>query len=121
MIIRTLILTLCISITACCTSKKSTTDANMDSTEKSEIMMTDAKMMEAGFKQGVIVASNIEGDCPFTIKIDGDQPYFLDPINLDDMYKKDGMKIWFTFNGLRMMNRCEKANPVNVNEIQVRK
>jgi len=46
-----------------------------------------------------------------------------DPINLDESFsafKQDGMKVWFTFAGLRMMNRCEKANPINLIDIQTR-
>ncbi|MGJ8665555.1 MAG: hypothetical protein ACSHW7_04255 [Patiriisocius sp.] len=120
MLIRTLILTICISITACCTSKKTATDA-ANGDEKSQTIMTDAKMMKAGFKQGTIVASTAEGDCPYVIEMAGEDSYFLDPINLEESYKKDGMKIWFTFNGLRMMNRCEKANPVSIEKIEVRK
>ncbi len=80
------------------------------------------KMMADGFTMGTIVASNIEGDCPYVIssEIDGNKVMY-DPINLDDMYKKNGMKVWYKYNGLRMMNRCEKANPVNISEIQAMK
>jgi len=80
-----------------------------------------AKMIENGFKKGVIVASDKEGDCPFTIKLrDNDYSYYLDPINLTEEFKKDGEKIWVKFAGLRMMNRCEKANPVSIIEMHVR-
>lgn len=101
-----------------CSSKKTTTDAMPDS-KKSEIA---AKMMADGFKMGTIVASEAEGDCPYTIQMEGEdkQAYFLDPINLDESFKKNGEKIWFTYAGLRMMNRCIKANPVNIIDIQKR-
>ncbi len=118
MIVRSILITLLVFMTACCSSKKSSANATQ---KANETMMTDAKMMEAGFKSGTIVASKIEGDCPFTIEMAGEQPYFLDPINLGEKYKKNGMEIWFTFTGLRMMNRCEKANPINVNEMQAKK
>ena len=44
----------------------------------------------------------------------------LDPINLEESMKKDGLKVWVTYQGLRMMNRCEKANPVSIVEIEMR-
>ncbi|MFT7071938.1 hypothetical protein [Patiriisocius sp. Uisw_017] len=118
MIVRSILFTLLVFTTACCSSKKSSANATQ---KPNEAIMTDAKMMEAGFKSGTIVASKIEGDCQFTIEMTGEKLYFLDPINLEEQYKKDGMEVWFTFTGLRMMNRCEKANPINVNEIQMKK
>ncbi len=78
-------------------------------------------MIEEGFIKGIIVTSKVEGDCPITIQVEGKEgSYFLDPINLEDNYKNDGEKIWFKFAGLRRMNRCEKANPISIIEIQKR-
>ncbi len=110
-----------------CNSTKSSTNTSIEtststSTTTSETAMENQKMIDAGFKKGIIVASKGEGDCPYTIKMeDAGPPYFLDPQNLEDIFKKDGEKIWVKFTGLRMMNRCEKANPVSINEIQKRK
>lgn len=87
-------------------------------------MEKEKTMKEAGFLEGVIVASSEEGDCPFTIRVLNNdsysESYLLDPINMTDEYKSNGQKIWFTFAGLRMQNRCDKANPVNIIEIQKR-
>ena len=101
-----------------CSSKKTTTDAMPDA-KKSEMT---AKMLANGFKMGTIVASTTAGDCPYVIQLEGEdkQPYFLDPINLDESFKKNGEKIWFTYAGLRMMNRCVKANPVSIIDMQKR-
>ncbi len=78
-------------------------------------------MIEEGFIKGTIISSKIEGDCPITIQVEGKEgSYFLDPINLEDNYKNDGEKVWFKFAGLRRMNRCEKANPISIIEIQKR-
>ena len=111
------ILTLCIGLTACCTSKKASSDSE---TSNMKTSMTETEMMEAGFQSGTIVASNADGDCPFVIKTDGKETLMYDPINITDDYKKDGMKIWFTFRGLRMMNRCDKANPVELIEMKAK-
>ncbi|MEZ4874407.1 MAG: hypothetical protein R2793_02875 [Flavobacteriaceae bacterium] len=107
-----------LAIFTSCSSTKKTTSSMADSTTT----VTDSKkMMENGFLAGTIVSSQAEGDCPFVIEVQGaDGAYFLDPVNLEESYKKGGEKIWFTFTGLRMMNRCEKATPVNINEIQKR-
>ncbi len=61
--------------------------------------------------------SDKENDCEYTIKMVGNSTYFLDPITLDDTFKKDGEKVWIKFRGLRQMNRCEKANPIELTEI----
>ncbi len=67
------------------------------------------------YTTGVIVYSEKEGDCEYTIKLkDG---LFYDPINLEDAYKVDGMAVYFKFRGLRMLNRCNKANPVSIEKM----
>jgi len=110
------ILLLSIFLFSCNSTNKSVSD----NSEK-ETQIDAKKMTEEGFIKGTIVTSKVEGDCPITIQVDGkDGSYFLDPINLDDNYKKEGEKIWFKFGGLRMMNRCEKANPISIIEIQKR-
>ena len=99
----------------------STTKNTQEAMDKSQTSMESKKMIEKGFLAGVIVSSKKEGECPFTIKVKGDEgAYFLDPINLDESFKKDGQKVWFTFSGLRMMNRCDNANPISIKEIQKR-
>lgn len=120
MILRTLLLTICISITACCTSKKTATDVATVVKSTTQNIMTESKMIAAGFKEGKIIASKDEGDCPFVIEMPGDQAYFLDPINLTEPFKKDGMNIWFKFRGLRIANRCPKANPITLEEIHLK-
>lgn len=119
MIIRIFLVLATLTMLSCNSSAKTTEEnANDNSTEtKMEVN----KMKEAGFMSGTIVYSDKEGDCPYTIEVDSeDYNYMFDPINLDESYKQDGMKIWFKFGGLRMMNRCVKANPVNILEIQER-
>lgn len=77
------------------------------------------QMQEAGFLMGTIKAE-IDTACPFVIEVGTENPYYLDPVDLEESYKSDGMKIWFKYRGLRRMNRCPKANPISVTEIQKR-
>ncbi|MGB0788429.1 MAG: hypothetical protein ACPG7E_01370 [Marinirhabdus sp.] len=101
---------------SCCSGNKATKNNGMANDTN---QATQQKMTAEGYKSGTIVASTAESDCPYVIKMDGAGPdYLLDPINLDDRYQKDGMKIWVKYSGLRMMNRCEKATPVSITEIQ---
>ena len=81
----------------------------------------ETKNLQMGFVKGTIKAEPMGGACPYVIEANGaDGPYFLDPVNLTEYYQKDGKKIWFKFRGLRMMNRCEKANPISLEEIKER-
>ncbi len=100
-----------------CNSTNKTASNNAEN----ETQMETKNMIEAGFMMGTIVHSDKEGDCPFTIQIEGvDGISFYDPINITEDFKKDGEKIWFKFTGLRMMNRCDKANPIRIEEILLR-
>jgi hypothetical protein len=86
--------------------------------ENSTIMMEENnKMEEAGYKKGTIVYSDKENDCEYTIKMEGNSAYFLDPEALEDTFKIDGELVWIKFRGLRRMNRCEKASPIELTEI----
>ena len=76
---------------------------------------------EAGtnYSSGTIVHATVEGDCPYTIKVvTGGYVVFYDPINLENNYMKDGLKVQFQFRPLKMKNRCDKANPISLSSIQ---
>lgn len=98
------------------TSETSTTTETTTNTET----MDPQKLMAEGYLLGTIVYSDKEGDCPYTIQMPGDKMefYYLDPINLEETYKKDGLKVWIKFNGLRRMNRCDRATPAEIIDIK---
>jgi len=78
--------------------------------------MNTKEMIADGYKKGIIVASKKEGDCPYVIKIeDNDNTDYLDPVDLPDEYKKDGVEIWFKYLPSRRPQRCERADPVILN------
>lgn len=117
---------------ACGTANKVKEDKAIDMNEATNVeaasleakKMETEKMLEAGYQLGTIVASSAEGDCPFVIELATKTDTLLyDPINLDksfSSFKQDNMKVWFTFQPLRMMNRCTKANPINLIDIKTR-
>lgn len=84
--------------------------------EKTENSTQNKEMLAAGFTKGTIVHSDKEGDCEYTIKLE-DGRYF-ESTDLTQEFMKDGMTVWFTFNPLRRMSKCNKANPVTLTEIK---
>lgn len=83
-------------------------------------LIDDQKLMEDGFSKGMVVYSEIPDDCAYTIKMENTlgEFYYLDPINLDEKFQQDGEEVWIKFRGLRRMNRCKKANPVEIMDIK---
>jgi len=107
-------------ILSCGTTEKQTQTTSTEETTSSEETVDPQKMMGEGYLLGTIVYSDKEGDCPYTIQMPGDKMefYYLDPINLEEEFKKDGQKVWIKFNGLRRMNRCDKATPAELADIK---
>lgn len=93
-----------------CQSKKASTET---------IKISEEKMITEGFKKAVVIYSAVPGDCEYTISVEGESTLF-DPINLEASYKNSQTKIWVKYNPLRMPNRCEKANPVEITDISSR-
>jgi hypothetical protein len=84
---------------------------------KTELPMTPKEMITDGYNKGVIIASKKEGDCPYVIKIEDDNSTnYLDPVDLPDDFKKDGINIWFKYTPSRRPKRCEKADPVTLDD-----
>ena len=106
-------LLLLLSVMSCNTTNKA-----VDTKNNTEQQMDSKKMIADGYLAGQISISKEEGDCPVTIKVEGKNgAYYLDPIDLKEDFQTDGEKVWFKFDGLRRMNRCEKASPVSISEI----
>ena len=101
-------------------SCSSTKDSKKDVTENT---METKKMIAEGFEKGFIVESEKGMDCPYTIEVENNGNIdYLDPVDLPDKFKKNGVAVWFKFTPSRRMKRCEKADPVILeNEIYLRK
>lgn len=94
-------------------------NTNKATLEDKSNVMNDKSFIENGFKKATVIYSEIEGDCPYTISVEGETTLF-DPINLEENYKKSQANIWVKYHPLRMANRCDKANPVEITEISKR-
>ncbi len=77
------------------------------------------KEVEGDFTTGVIVYSMAENDCEYAIKVtnSNEEVVYFDPINLDNGYMKNNVKVKFKFRALKMQNRCAKANPISITEM----
>ena len=104
------------------TTISETTSAETTTTETTtnSEAMDPQKLKAEGYALGTILYSDKEGDCPYTVQMAGDKAksYYLDPVNLEEQYKKDGQKVWIKFNGLRRMNRCNNATPIEITAIK---
>jgi len=97
---------------SCCTKK-----AIVDETDTKTTTVKETPFDSTGYTEGTIIYSEEEDVCAYTILIK-DNIYY-DPVDLKDEFKIDRLKVYFKFTGLRMLNRCNKANPVKINEIIV--
>ncbi len=107
------------------TTSTSETNTTISETTSEEITtnnetMDPKKLMAEGYILGTVIYSDKEDDCPYKIQMPGDKMefYYLDPINLEEKFKKDGQKVWIKFNGLRRMNRCDNATPAEITAIK---
>jgi len=116
MTMKLLIMTLILFASSCDASKN--VSENTETNTEEAITIESKKMLEAGFIKGEILVQKNEAGCPFTIKLEDGR--MMDPINLEDNYKITNTKIWLKFAGLRMMNRCDIAQPISIIEIQKR-
>lgn len=110
------LLSLCITVVllSCSQPKSATATA---STTAPEVSMED--MIAEGFIPGVINSADSDSGCDYTIKTKK-YNYLLDPTNLEDEFKKDGLNVWLKHRALRMMNRCPGATPVEIMEMTSR-
>ncbi len=126
-LIKTSIFFICIVMASCNSSKSSINDEQgnteeiTDKTDMEATSKSDAEMAEEGYQKGIILAGKGKDACEYVIDIKGGYvEQKVDPTNLDDIYKKDQALVWVKFRGLRMMNRCPEARPVEITEIQKR-
>jgi hypothetical protein len=113
---KSLVIIASLSLLMGCSTTKKTTQSDSAMENSAEIK----EMTAQGYLMGTVKVYASEGNCPYVIEVADDTPYYLDPINLEESFKQEGTKIWFTFAGLRMMNRCIKANPVSILDIKKR-
>ncbi|WP_347373376.1 hypothetical protein [Aequorivita sp. Q41] len=124
MLLKISLLAFSVVILSCGTTENQTITTAVSTTPSETTTNTGSvnpeKMAQAGYLLGTVVYSDKEGDCEYTIQMPGDKMeyYYLDPINLEENYKKDGQKVWLKFAGLRRMNRCDKATPAEILDIK---
>lgn len=106
-----------ILLSSCISNKTNKSGASLSPDELAKI---ETEMIEKGYQKGLIVATDMAGDCAFIIETKDHAGLSYDALNLEDELKVDGEKIWFKFVALRMMNRCGHANPISLTDVQKR-
>jgi hypothetical protein len=117
-LIKTLVALVILASVVACSLTKTKESSNERSTI--ETVAKNDQMIKGGYIKGTIVFSDKADDCAYTIRLEGKDNVMYDPLNLDVKYQKHDERIWFTFNGMRRMNRCKKANPIYISDIKKR-
>jgi len=107
-----------------CDSSKTTiqkAESEANTNEQYQIEM-EKQMISDGFHIGEIQHLK-NSKCTYII-IDQTTKAKFDPINIEDeeykSFRDDTKKIYYKFRGLRMMNRCKEAQPIQLTEIKKR-
>jgi len=114
-----------IVLSTSCNSAQETvqeTDGDTMNKEQSDNKAMDAQMLIDGFHIGELKQLK-DSVCEFII-LDLVTKAKFDPINIsEDIYKSirnDGEKVYYKYRPLRMMNRCNVANPISLIDIKKR-
>jgi len=110
-------------VLSCISSQQQSTNLETNSAAEIEAKKAlAAQMLADGYLPGRILYSELADDCEYTIQLKENSKdfYYVDPINLGENFRRDNQTVWVKFNGLRRMNRCEKAAPVEITEIMNR-
>lgn len=73
--------------------------------------------MKEGYTSGIIVHSEEEGDCEWTIKLEDGRHY--ESMSMKEEFKKNDLKVYFKFIPQRRMSNCTKASPIEITEIVI--
>ena len=110
-----------LSMATSCDSMKTTTTSNKGE-DINTINDMKSQLIADGYVAGTIKYQS-ESKCPYVI-IDDSTQLKYDPINLDEekymRFKKDAEKVYFKYRPLRMMNRCNEAQPVELEDLKKR-
>lgn len=115
-----------LALTLSCNSTKSSADDTKTSDVKSEkveqMKAMDSKMETEGFSLGTVMYIK-NSECPYII-VDEKSGVKFDPVNFDNKefssYKNDAEKVYYKCRYLRMKNRCNEAQPVEIESIKKR-
>ena len=109
-----------------CDASKSVADKNTPSetiiNSQSETINTNPKMLDEGYSKGT-VAYLKDSKCSYII-IDEKTGVKFDPININtkefSVFKKDTERVYYKYRPLRMANRCNEAQPIEIESIKKR-
>jgi len=108
------------TISLSCDTAKSTASVEGTNTEKTLQMETETNLLNEGFSIGTVTYLK-DSKCSYII-VDKKSGVKYDPINIDDekyiAFKSDAKQIYYKCRFLRMKNRCNEAQPVQLTDIK---
>jgi len=97
-----------------CSAKKATSETANTNAEKERA----EEIIKEGYIQAAIEDKTTSG-CGFVIKNITTEEYLL-PNNLEDQYKKEGLKVWLKYRQIRpAQGSCTIGNPTTIEEIKI--
>ena len=104
----------------CASSKKSKSNEQEVSIKSEEAAAEQgATMRSKGFTKGVIVDKTGLDGCTFLIEISDSK--ILEPIQLDEKFRKNGLAVYFKYKRSRKATTCMNGQPIIISEIQLSK
>lgn len=105
-----------------CNSAKDAAKKEVSETEQKEVS---EKMTKEGYKVGEVIVNSEEGsECAFFIK-EANTNTLLDPVNFDDEkfaeFKGDKNVVYFKYQPLRRMSRCNNSQPIQLLDVVLKK
>ena len=113
-------------VLSCSSTKNTVEDTKLNDTtnevSQEQMKAMDTKMESEGFSKGTVMYLK-NSNCPYII-VDDKSGVKFDPINFDnkeyESLKNDNEKIYYKCRFLRMKNRCNDAQPVEIETIKKR-
>lgn len=104
---------------SCDSAKTASTDREP---ENKTVNAMESKLQAEGYLSAVI-KYQAGSKCTYVLVNEKSQLKY-DPINIDEekfmSFKKDSEKVYFKYRALRMMNRCDDAQPIEIEDIKKR-
>lgn len=75
------------------------------------------KLIREGYTYGVITDKTGLDGCTYVIY--GDSNRVFEPFNLEENYKKDGLKVYFKYRLSRMASICQHGQPITISDIKL--
>ncbi len=85
--------------------------------KEQEVKVQEPAPSHIGYTKGNIINYSLDG-CSWMIEIENNKK--LEPVNLKEEFKKEGLKVWVKYQHYENYSFCMAGEMVNITEIEVR-